>query len=60
MGWVGMDWIHLAQDSDQRRSLVNTVVSNIVFLDVAPQGPFMKRRFGGTCRLHLQVQKILE
>jgi hypothetical protein len=24
-GWVGMDWIDLAQDSDQCRALVNTV-----------------------------------
>jgi hypothetical protein len=24
LAWVGMDWIHLAQDSDQWRALVNT------------------------------------
>jgi hypothetical protein len=23
MGWVGMDWIHLAQDRDQWRALMN-------------------------------------
>jgi hypothetical protein len=25
-GWGGMDWIDLAQDRDQRRALVNTVM----------------------------------
>jgi hypothetical protein len=24
IGWEGADWIHLAQDRDQRRTLVNT------------------------------------
>jgi hypothetical protein len=27
IGWRGMDWIHLAQDRDQRRALVNTVMN---------------------------------
>jgi hypothetical protein len=27
IGWVGMDWIDLAQDRDQWRSLVNTVMN---------------------------------
>jgi hypothetical protein len=27
IGWDGMDWIDLAQDSDQWRSLVNTVTN---------------------------------
>jgi hypothetical protein len=27
IGWVGMDWIDLAQDMDQRRALVNTVMN---------------------------------
>jgi hypothetical protein len=27
MGWDGMDWIDLAQDRDQRRALVNTVMN---------------------------------
>jgi hypothetical protein len=27
IGWVGMDWIDLAQDRDQWRTLVNTVMN---------------------------------
>jgi hypothetical protein len=26
-GWGGIDWIDLAQDRDQRRALVNTVMT---------------------------------
>jgi hypothetical protein len=26
-GWSGMDWIHLAQDRDQLRILVNTIMN---------------------------------
>jgi hypothetical protein len=26
-GWSGVDWIDLAQDRDQRRALVNTVLN---------------------------------
>jgi hypothetical protein len=28
IGWEGVDWIHLAQDRDQRRVLVNTVMEH--------------------------------
>jgi hypothetical protein len=27
IGWGGMDWIDLAQDREQRRALVNTVMN---------------------------------
>jgi hypothetical protein len=27
IGWDGMDWINLAQDMDERRTLVNTVMN---------------------------------
>jgi hypothetical protein len=27
IGWGGMDWIHLAQDRNQWRALVNTVMN---------------------------------
>jgi hypothetical protein len=27
IGWGGMDWIHLAQDRDQWRALVNMLIS---------------------------------
>jgi hypothetical protein len=27
IGWEDMDWMHLGQDKDQRRALVNTVIN---------------------------------
>jgi hypothetical protein len=29
-GWEGMDWVHLAQDRDQWRALVNTAMKHRV------------------------------
>jgi hypothetical protein len=26
LGWEGMDWIHVAQDKDQWRAVVNTIL----------------------------------
>jgi hypothetical protein len=30
IGWEGVDWMHLAQDRDQWRALVNTVMNPLV------------------------------
>jgi hypothetical protein len=30
VGWNGTDWIDVAQDTDQRRALVNTVMNFLV------------------------------
>jgi hypothetical protein len=49
IGWDGMEWIHLAQDSDQWRALVNTVMNLRVpqnagkFLSSCKIGGFSRR-----------------
>jgi hypothetical protein len=30
IGWEGVDWMHLSQDSDQWKALVNTVMALLV------------------------------
>jgi hypothetical protein len=30
IGWEGVDWIHLAQDRDQWRAVVNTIMDRQV------------------------------
>jgi hypothetical protein len=48
-GWDGMDWINLAQDRDQWRTLVNTVMNFLVpydagkFLRSCTTGSFSRR-----------------
>jgi hypothetical protein len=49
IGWDGMDWSDLAQDSDQWRALVNTVMNLRVpytagkFLSICTIGGFSRR-----------------
>jgi hypothetical protein len=49
IGWVGMDWIDLAEDRDQWRALVNTVMNRQVsqnvgkFLSNCTTGGFSRR-----------------
>jgi hypothetical protein len=31
IGWCDIDWIHLAQDRDQQKALVNTVMRTFLF-----------------------------
>jgi hypothetical protein len=34
VGWKGVDWLHLAQDSDKWRAVVNTTVNLRITRDV--------------------------
>jgi hypothetical protein len=45
IGWYGMDWTDLAQDRDQWRALVNTVMNSNVwkFLSSCASGGFSRR-----------------
>jgi hypothetical protein len=42
MGWYGLDWIDLAQDRDQRRALVNTVMN---FLELLHSWQLLKKGY---------------
>jgi hypothetical protein len=38
----------------------NVTMKNAVFWDMSPCGIFINRRFGGTCRLHLQGRRNMQ
>jgi hypothetical protein len=42
IGWEGVDWIYLAQDSDRLRALVNSIVN---LQDPQTMGNFSVKRF---------------
>jgi hypothetical protein len=52
--WDGMDWIHLAQDRDQWRVLVNTVMNLRVPLN---SGKFLSSCASGSFSRRAQLRK---
>jgi hypothetical protein len=54
IGWDGMDWIDLAQDKDQWRALVNTVM-NLFFPSIA--GKFLSGCTVGSFSGRAQLRK---
>jgi hypothetical protein len=55
-----MDWIDLAQNVDEWRALMNTVINVAIFWDTVLCNLFVNRHFGGTCNLYLQGRKSAE
>jgi hypothetical protein len=55
IGWGGMDWIHLAQDMDQWRGLINMVVNLRVPQNV---GKFLSSRGIGGFPIRTQFHEV--
>jgi hypothetical protein len=55
IGWDGMDWIYLAQDRDQWRALVNTVM-NLQF--PYNDGKFLRSCTTGSFSRRVQLHEV--